>query len=265
LKQLVWLREELSMQRRIDRFLMAVLLGILHLNARTNGTPRGLSVAMPNTFAMAPRYVSRYVRTHGLKPPNVDVFDALEARVATLGSAAPGYRPGTVWRQDVRDPISWPTGQRKASLVFTSPPYLQVMKYGKLNWLRLWMLGEEPRAVDERLFASGSMSKYLDFMRVTLTSIRARLQKDGYVCLVIGDVRRGDEQINLAGEVAAHSVKGSGLNVLETIDDPLPIERKVSRIWGETKGRATKVDRILVLGGPVARRLPKPPRIDWTE
>jgi site-specific DNA-methyltransferase (adenine-specific) len=213
---------------------------------------------------MAPRYVSRYVMTHGLKPPKVDVFDALEARVAALGAMEPGVRPGKVWWQDVRNAIRWPAGQKKASLVFTSPPYLQVIKYGKMNWLRLWMLGEEPRGVDEKLFASASVPKYLKFMRDTLTSIQSCLRADGYVCLVIGDVRRDEEQINLAREVAANSVKGTGLRVLETIDDPLPVERKVSRIWGETKGRATKVDRILVLGGQAARRLPKAPRIDWT-
>jgi hypothetical protein len=76
-------------------------------------------------------------------------------------------------------------------------------------------------------------------------------------------VRRGEEQINLAGEVARNCVKGTGLRVLETIDDHLPIEHKVSRIWGATKGRATKVDRILMLGGPKARRLPREPKIDW--
>jgi hypothetical protein len=142
LKQLAWLRQALNMRRDTDRFLMAVLLGILHLNARTDGTPRGLSVAMPNTFAMAPGYVARYVKTHRLKPPTVDVFDALEGRVSALGSDEPRCGPGRAWLQDVRDPIRWPAGREKASLVFTSPPYLQVMKYGKMNWLRLWMLGE---------------------------------------------------------------------------------------------------------------------------
>jgi hypothetical protein len=53
--------------------------------------------------------------------------------------------------------------------------------------------------------------------------------------------------------------------VLEVVDDHLPIEHKVSRIWGETKGRATKVDRILILGARGVRRLPRLPSIDWTK
>ena len=265
LKQLVWLRREIEIGRQMDRYLMAVLLGILHLNARTDGTPRGLSVSMPNTFSMAPGYVSRYVKTHRLEPPRVDVFDALEARVIALGSPGEGFRAGRVWQQDVCDRIRWPNGTDKAALVFTSPPYLQVMKYGKLNWLRLWMLGQEPKAVDEQLFASASLPRYLDFMKETINSIRPCVREDGYVCLVIGDVRRGEEQINLAGEVARNCLGGTGLKVLEVVDDHLPVEHKVSRIWGETKGRATKVDRILILGAPKARRLPRVPRIDWTK
>lgn len=94
LKQLLWLRNELEMSHKTDRYLMAVLLGVLHLNARTDGTPRGLSVAMPNTFSMAPGYVSRYVKKHRLMPPQVDVFDLLEARIEWLGTVCESFRPG---------------------------------------------------------------------------------------------------------------------------------------------------------------------------
>lgn len=263
LRQLLWLRNELDVANRTDRFLMATLLGVLHLNARTDGTARGLSVAMPNTFSMAPGYVARYVEAHQLVPPQVDVFDMLETRISSLGEIDATFRPGRVWRQDVRKKIVWPKETGKAALVFTSPPYLQVMKYGKLNWLRLWMLRKEPAAVDDRLFDSSSLPKYLAFMGETLRSIRPRLRNDGYVCLVIGDVRRGDKQINLAEGVAEHCLAGTGLRVLDVVDDHLPIEHKVSRIWGATKGRATKVDRILILGAPGATKLPKRPRIDW--
>lgn len=264
LGQLVWLREELQLADRTDRYLMALLLGMLHANARADGTPRGLSVAMPNTFSMAPGYVSRYVKRHRLEPSRADVFDVLERRVTELGMAGKSFVTGHVWRQDILDEMRWPSGTRKASLVFSSPPYLQVMKYGKLNWLRLWLLGHRPKAVDEDLFASASLVRYLEFMRRTLESLRQHVKHDGYVCLVIGDVRKGDEQINLAREVARHCLSGSGLRLLRTIADHLPTQHKVSRIWGQTRGRATKVDRILVLGNHRAPDLPPAPKIDWT-
>ena len=263
LEQLLWLRQELQMRRKTDRYLMAVILGVLHANARSDGTPRGLSVAMPNTFSMAPRYVSRYIKAHRLRPPDVDVFDAIENRLDVLGSPGTTHTAGAAWRQDVTRRIHWPTNVGKAKLVFSSPPYLQVMKYGKLNWLRLWMLGAEPPEVDSKLFASASLTRYLSFMHAALKSLSERVRSDGYACLVIGDVRRGDEQLNLAREVARHSVPGTGFTLLRSISDHLPTEHKVSRIWGQTRGRATKVDRILVLGRPQASRLPPGPKIRW--
>ena len=263
LEQLVWLRQELRMDTEIDRYLMAALLGVLHANAGADGTPRGLSVAMPNTFSMAPGYVLRYIEKHRLEPPQVNVFDVLEKRIQALGGVANSFCKGHVWLQDVRKPLRWPASADRATLIFSSPPYLQVMKYGKLNWLRLWMLAKEPPAVDAKLFTSASLSLYLTFVQQALKSLRDRVKQSGYVCLVIGDVRRGEEQLNLAKEVATHSVPGSGFHLLRTISDPLPIEHKVSRIWGRTRGRATKVDRILVLGGRHAKALPPAPRISW--
>ena len=37
------------------------------------------------------------------------------------------------------------------SLIFTSPPYLRVVRYGKFNWIRLWLLGESVEAIDRNL------------------------------------------------------------------------------------------------------------------
>lgn len=261
--QLLWLRRTLCLSDQTDRFLMAVLLGILHANARSDGTPRGLSVAMPNTFSMAPGYVYRYVRKYRLEPPDANVFDRLTRRVGQLGQMSARFVRGRAWQQDVREPIRWPDAYGKATLVLSSPPYLQVMKYGKLNWLRLWMLGHEPAAVDSELFASSSLPRYLHFMHQALTSLAPHVRSDGYVCLVIGDVRNGDDQINLAREVARTCLKGTGFRLLRTLVDHLPIEQKVSRIWGATRGRATKVDRILILGARNAPALPPFPRIDW--
>jgi site-specific DNA-methyltransferase (adenine-specific) len=138
------------------------------------------------------------------------------------------------------------------------------MKYGKLNWIRLWLLGHEPTSVDTGLFTSGSLSRYREFMTAALKRMRARLRADGYVCLVIGDVRRETKTINLAKEVADSCAEQAGLRVLDVLDDHLPVKHKVSRIWGDTRGRATKTDRILVLGGPKAPRLPAYPKIDWS-
>jgi DNA methylase len=264
LGQLLWLRGALSVRSAVDRFLYAVLLGVLHANARTDGTPRGLSISMPNTFSMAPRYVMRYKAEHRLVPPKVNVLERLTSRIAHLGDKPAGFRAGHAWLQDVTQPIRIPSRFARPKLIFTSPPYLGVMKYGKLNWLRLWLLGHEPKIVDRGLFASGSLDAYTGFMTTAIAGFSEVLRDDGFLCLVIGDVRRPKGDINLAKAVADRCVAGSGLKVLELLEDELPTGQKVSRIWKERHGRATKTDRILILGGPKAGRLPSIPAIDWT-
>jgi DNA modification methylase len=263
LSQLVSLQDRMSLLRGDDRFIYAVLLGILHANARSDGTPRGLTVSMPNTFAMAPNYVKKYIQQHRLRAQNIDVLSAVATRMEQLELPTIGFKRGSSWMQDVSETIEWPRKTPKAKLIFASPPYLQVMKYGKLNWIRLWLLGYEPTAVDSGLFTSASLPRYLEFMSSALKQIKRHLRADGYICLVIGDVRGPKVTVNLANEVAQHCVDQSGLRILKMLDDHLPVKHKVSRIWGETRGRATKTDRILILGGPKARRLPAFPKIDW--
>jgi site-specific DNA-methyltransferase (adenine-specific) len=79
LSRLVWLRSVLDPADRVDRFLLALLIGKLHANADAQGRPAGLTVAMPNTFAMAPAYVARYVAKHNLQPPSTAPLDFVGA------------------------------------------------------------------------------------------------------------------------------------------------------------------------------------------
>jgi len=262
LGQLLWLREHLDQGRKVDRFLLATLLGILHANADASGRPRGLTIAMPNTFSMSPLYVERYIKKHRLMPPTVDVVEALERRLGTFDLPDDEFQPGAAWMQDAASDAFGPMSD-PAKLIFTSPPYLHVILYGKFNWLRLWLLGAERKPVDQSLFASSSVATYTTFMHGVLRSIRARLRDDGYACLVIGDVRRHEKEINLARHVAKTCLAETDLNLLGIITDRLPVEHKVSRIWGDNRGRATRTDRILVLGGPKARRPRAVPEIAW--
>jgi hypothetical protein len=263
LEQLLWLRSNLSRQSKVDQFLMGSLLGVLHANADSEGTPRGLTIAMPNTFSMAPRYVLRYKSKHKLAAPRKNVVDCLEARLRHLGGAPECFRQGDAWLQDVIARSLYPKNQKPARLIFTSPPYLSVMKYGKLNWIRLWLLGREPALVDANLFSSGSLDSYLEFMKCAIERSSDALADDGFMCLVIGDVRRNERDLNLGAAVADSCLAGTNLRVAALISDKVPVRHKVSRIWKDRRGRATKTDRILILAGPKARRLPAAPGISW--
>src|SRR6185437_12092856 len=112
---------------------------------------------------------------HRLRAREVDVLSAVEARVERLQMPSDSFKRGFSWIQDVSRRIEWPKETGKAKLIFASPPYLQVMKYGKLNWIRLWLLGYEPAAVDGKLFTSSSLPKYLQFMSSAIKQMEQRL------------------------------------------------------------------------------------------
>jgi hypothetical protein len=275
LAQLLLVRSALRLEDRTDRFLAGALAGILH-----GKTPGYLSTIMPNTFSMAPRYVRGFVATTGYLPPERDVFDGLAAKLDRLYRQPLPMATGIALRGDART-----AGRRtraalrgrglpdRARLVVTSPPYLRVLKYGYYNWLRTWLLGFDARAIDAELDDAHQREPYLAFLRDVLTDLRPAVTDDGIAALVIGDVERDRGKPSVAGiglaervwEEAAHP---AGFRLAGLVRDEVAANRKMTRLWGDEAGQATKTDRILVLGASEAGRrraiaaaaLP----IDWT-
>lgn len=262
LSQLVYLRKRLDRSRTTDAFLVAMILGMLHANHSQKGATRGFSISMPNTFAMSPGYVAKYIEKHGLERPEVNVFAMLRDRAQRLKLPSKPVISGRAWLQDATADLPEWLHDSRPKLIFTSPPYLEVIKYGKYNWVRLWFLGESARDVDERLMASGSLDRYVDFMTKVCINLRTVLADDGYLCFVIGDVRRETGYLNLAEIVWERVAQPLGWYRHAIIADRLPAGQKVSRIWKNNEGRATKVDRLLLLS-PRKQDLPSLKAIRW--
>lgn len=255
LGQLLFVRAALDPADRVDRFLLAALSGILH------GKRRGyLSEAMPNTFSMARRYVRTYLRTTGHRPPERDVFRLLEAKLRRLHRDPLPTTRGIALLGDARD-----VGRRLAAelrrralpdrirLVVGSPPYLRVVKYGYYNWLRAWLLGLDAAAIDATLDAAHRREPYLAFLRDVLADLQPILTDDAVVVLVVGDVERDRGRAHPDGHALAEQVWHEaaaplGYGLAGIVVDRIAAGRKMTRLWGEEAGRATKVDRILVLG-----------------
>ena len=235
---------------------------------------------MPNTFSMAPRYVRSFVEKTGYEPPERDVFDALAAKLDRLYRQPLPTATGIALHGDAR---TAGTRARKAlrahglpdraRLVVTSPPYLRVLKYGYYNWLRTWLLGFDATAIDAELDAAHRREPYLAFLREVLADLRPALTDDGIAVVVIGDVEmdRGkpsEEGHRLAERAWEEAAMPAGFRLAGLVRDEVAANRKMTRLWGDEAGRATKTDRILVLGATEAGRrralstadLP----IDWT-
>ncbi|HET7471976.1 MAG TPA: DNA methyltransferase [Candidatus Limnocylindrales bacterium] len=261
LAQLLHVRTALDLADRVDRFLAAALTGILHGKSASY-----LSELMPNTFSMAPRYVRDFAARTAFASPERDVFAGLEKKVARLHREPLSRTPGVALLGDARD-----AGGRaratlaarglpdRARLVVTSPPYLRVVKYGYYNWLRTWFLGEDAGAIDRTLDDAHHREPYLVFLREVLADLRTVLTDDAVIVLVIGDVEtdRGRPlrgAVGLAEQVWERAAEPEGYRLAGVARDEVAAGRKMTKLWGAEAGRATKTDRILVLGATEAGR-----------
>ena len=261
LAQLLLVLTSLRLDRPTDRFLAAALTGILHGKSASY-----LSTIMPNTFSMAPRYVRDFAARTNFHSPERDVFDGLELKLGRLYRQVPPQTPGVALLGDARDIATTAREalrQRglpeKARLVVTSPPYLRVVKYGYYNWLRTWLLGFDAAAIDATLDDAHHREPYLAFLRDVLAGLRPILTDDAIVVLVIGDVEfdRGRPiagAVGLAERVWAAAAAPEGYALAGVALDDVAADRKMTKLWGAEAGRATKTDRILVLGATEAGR-----------
>lgn len=252
LAQLCYLRRRmLPTASEVDKFIVGCVLGIMHGGVRKDGSSGYASISMPNTFSMSPEYVRRFVQTKQLARDFHDVFELLKAKATRLfKTPAPQGAPGIVLEQDVKfmgEAPEFSPFRGAVDLVLTSPPYLGVVNYAKQNWIRTWFLNENPNEISTRLDDDLALGNWLTFMEKTMTSVTDMLREGGTAVFIIGDVARANSVIALAREFC-HMVREKGFfkNIWYLSDSVGELD-KTTRIWGDTKGKATAVDRIVVL------------------
>jgi site-specific DNA-methyltransferase (adenine-specific) len=281
LRQIVFLRECLlrrprSRWTREELMIAGATAGILHGAHRNDGSSQYLSISMPNTFSMSPAYVERFIQTNGLKKPDQDVFACLRDKLARLYLDEIPGTPGQVSNQDGPDLLASQTIRAgSVDLVVTSPPYLQVVNYGTANWIRLWWLGLDEvsrnagmgrRKLDAKLDHGHTYQSYAQFMLRTLKGVHRVLARTGVAAVVIGDVTvPGRESIPLARKVWNDIGERTGLRLLDVIEDSLPTHNKVSRIWGDTRGKATDRDCVLLMARSDGEPAINNPDVEWDE
>jgi site-specific DNA-methyltransferase (adenine-specific) len=261
LGQLLYVRTTLRLDDPTDRFLAAALTGILHGKSASY-----LSELMPNTFSMAPRYVRDFAARTSFASPDRDVFDGLGKKLDRLFRQPPPSIEGIALLGDARDVAPRARAALRARgrpervrLVVTSPPYLRVVKYGYYNWLRTWLLGFDARLIDATLDDAHHREPYLLFLRDVLAGLRPLLADDAVVVLVIGDVEtdRGRQiqgGVGLAERTWVAAAEPEGYRLAGVALDDVAAVKKMTKLWGDEAGRATKTDRILVLGATEAGR-----------
>ena len=253
-KQLMFLKQELNWRdEKIDSFISMILMGSMH------GPSQGfLSISMPNTFSMSWNYVRKYINEKKLKRPKRDVFKIVEKRCRKTLREGKLPGKGIAIHGDVRDlRKSKHLKPNSIKMIFSSPPYLKVIKYGLYNWIRLWWLIGDYKIIDKKLDDNHDIHNYLDFMKEVLEETLPLMNKEsGIACWVIGDVKE-ENLAKLVWNEVGSKIKideGDGnklrYKLLGIIEDPIRNEEKVTRIWNsETNksGKATPIDRIMII------------------
>jgi DNA methylase len=134
---------------KVDRTVMALLLVYLH-----GKMGAAMSNQMRQTKSMSPQYAIRWWEEHGFEAPDIDPVSFIKARLSwRYAKGVPEVQYGRVLLGDSVKQLrrinkAVEEGSlKRASLLFTSPPYFAITNYHYDQWLRLWLLGGSPNAL----------------------------------------------------------------------------------------------------------------------
>ncbi|MFT4224221.1 DNA methyltransferase [Dysgonomonas sp.] len=253
LAQLCYLKRKLlKSEKPIDQYLIGISLGTLHGGERANGTSGYASIDMPNTFSMSPDYVRKFVQTNNLNRIFHDMFTILREKTERLYKKHTGLKQsGVVVKADAKklsEVDELKPFHKKVSLVLTSPPYLGIVNYAKQNWIRSWFLDEDPLKVSEELDDDLNLEEWINFSKEVVIELKKFLKKDGVAVFVIGDVAKSKTSvIPLAREFALMIREEKLFKNVWCINDAISDTDKTTRIWADSKGKATATDRVIFL------------------
>ncbi|AGM24846.1 DNA methyltransferase [Spiroplasma chrysopicola] len=230
-----------------DNFILAITLGILHGPMKKSGESIYLSLHMSNHTSMSVNYVKNYALKHNLIKPEDNIFDKIRNRVRHILKKSKFYENKAEVKLGNALNIS-EYFNIVPKLVFTSPPYLNIINYTQQNWLKMWMLGFDTREDNKNLKLDDrhNINEYKNFMLQYLSNISEICNKDSTIILVIGDVKKS-EKINYSFEKIWNDFKHlTDLKLIKIYEDNIQQKLKATNSMGTKSGKATRVDKIYV-------------------
>lgn len=135
-----------------------------------------------------------------------------------------------------------------ASLVVTSPPFLDVVDYANDNWLRCWFIGVDAASV--ALTVPKKLDEWQKAMTAVFHEMCRILRPGGHVAFEVGEVRRG--KIKLEEAVLPCGVAAGFEPLLILINDQK--FTKTANCWGvDNNFKGTNTNRIVVFRKPDAK------------
>lgn len=126
-------------------------------------------------------------------------------------------------------------------LVVTSPPFLNVVNYGRDNWLRCWFCGIDPAEV--AIATPSKLADWREFIAAVFVRLARLLKPGGAVAFEVGEVRAGtirlEESVIPCGERA-------GLTPVAVVVNSQSFT-KTANIWGvANNAKGTNTNRIVL-------------------
>jgi site-specific DNA-methyltransferase (adenine-specific) len=201
---------------------------------------------------MSPEYVRRFVQTKELNRIDRNVFEIMREKVERVYKKHKSPKIESIVAEcdakEITKSKELKKYQGKVDLLLTSPPYLGIVNYAKQNWIRSWFLDSDPIEISEKLDDDLNINQWVKFSKKTLTEFKKMLKPNGVAVFVIGDVAKSKNSvIPLAREFAMMVKENDLFRNVWIFSDYIQGVDKTTRIWGETKGKATATDRIVIL------------------
>lgn len=250
LHQLIFLKKNLGEKYNkisaIDNFILAITLGIMHGPMRKNGYSIYFSLGMSNHTSMSVNYVKKYSAKHNLKKPEDNIFEKICNRASYILKKSKYYENhAQVKLGDALQVRKY--FDIKPKLIFTSPPYLNLINYTKQNWIKMWMLGFDSNQENDdiKLDDRHGLITYKMFMTNYLLEIAKICDEKTSVILVIGDAR--NKKVFNFFDIMWDEIKKDVPFILkEYYSDEIIQEKKATNSLGKKAGKATRVDKMYI-------------------
>lgn len=218
-------------------------LRMVAINRLTGHSPGFFSVyTLPPNQATSVANQVKINQKRGQLPPVRDISAIILKKTRQLlGHGVPAAHPPAILGTGPSSRMAHvPDGS--ASLVITSPPFLDIVQYAQDNWLRCWFAGIDATAVEIAMHRSEAAWEAM--VRSTLMELARVVRPEGHVAFEVGEVRGGKLLLEQTVWRAAEGLPFERLGVMVNRQ----AFTKTANCWGvDNNAKGTNTNRIVLL------------------